>query len=80
MRTFKYGESGNSASNNLRLVQSESGEEVEICRLEPGEAYRTLGAWIAADGGQGKQLEVLAAKVTVWINSIIHSSLSSHDK
>ena len=64
----------------LRLVQSETGEEAEIRRLDPDEAYRTLGAWIAADGGQGKQLNVLAAMVTVWVNCISESSLNSRDR
>ena len=35
---------------------------------------------MAADGSQDKQLEILAAKVTVWVKNITRSSLSSQDK
>ena len=63
----------------LRLVQSETGEEVEIPRLRHDEAYRTLGAWIAASGDQEKQLEVLRTKVTEWVTRVEGSSLGAHD-
>ena len=66
--------------DKLLLVQSETREEVEIPMLEPGEAYRTLGAWIAANGSQCKQLEVLAEKFSLWVNSVTRSSLSLQDK
>lgn len=68
------------STHKLRLVQSETGGEVDICRLEPSEAYRTLGAWIAADGQQNKQMEVFAATVAVWINGITRSSLTTKEK
>ena len=50
----------------LLLQQSKTGEEVEIPRLNPSSAYRTLGAWIAADGNQQPQLEVLQERVATW--------------
>ena len=50
----------------LLLQQSKTGEEVEIPRLNPPNAYRTLGAWIAADGNQQRQLEVLQERVVPW--------------
>ena len=80
MSTYRntYGEFPD--GEKLRLVQSETGEVVDISRLEPDEAYRTLGAWIAANGGQKKQLKVLAAKVDLWIHCITNSSLSRQDK
>ena len=80
MSTFSEDNDDGTNCVKLRLVQSETGEEVGIPRLQPGEAYRTLGAWVAADGSQDKQLEILAAKVTVWVNNITRSSLSSQDK
>ena len=51
--------------DKLLLVQSETREEVEIPRLEPEEAYRTLEAWIATNKSQCKQLKVLAEKVSL---------------
>ena len=61
METFRT-DDGISASpdDRLMLVQSKRGEEVDIPRLDPSDAYRTLRAWIAADGSQQKQLEVLS--------------------
>ena len=81
METFRTND-GINASPDARLmfVQSETGEEVDIPRLDPSDAYRTLGAWIAADGSQRKQLEVLSEKVSAWFNSILCSSLNSQDK
>ena len=65
MSTFSEDNDDGNNCAKLRLVQSKTGQEVEIPRLQPGEAYRTLGAWVAADGSQDKQLEILAEKVTV---------------
>ena len=45
--------------DKLLLQQSETSEVVDMLRLDPTTAYRTLGAWIAADGNQRSQLEVL---------------------
>ena len=53
---------------------------VEIPRLDPSTAYRTLGAWIAADRNQRRQLEVLREHAAVWTEAINRSSLSSRDK
>ena len=47
MKGFEQGNDDAHNNHRLRLVQSETGEEVEIPRLAPDEAYRTLGAWIA---------------------------------
>ena len=57
-----------STSKKLMLVQSKTGEMVEIPKLTPNEAYCTLGAWIAADGNQQKQLEVLQEKMALWLD------------
>ena len=65
MESFQANDGDGATSAGLLLVQSETGKEVEILRLNPSEAYRTLGAWIAADGCQRKQLEVLLEKVSV---------------
>ena len=80
MATYTEDDESGVDGGRLRLVQSETGEEVEIRRLRPDEAYCTLRAWIAANGGQEKQLEVLNAMVTVWVNSISRSSLNARDK
>ena len=79
METFQANGDGK-ASARLLLVQSKTGEEIEIPRLNPSDAYRTLGAWISADGCQRKQLEVLQEKVSVWINSILNRSLNTQDR
>ena len=68
------------SSKKLMLVQSKTGEMVEIPKLTPKEAYRTLRAWIAAVGNQQKQLKALQEKVALWLDCIEKSSLSSHDK
>ena len=65
MESFQADDEDGATSARLLLVQSKTGEEVEIPRLNPSEAYRTLGAWITADGCQLKQLEVLSEKVSV---------------
>ena len=64
----------------LLLQQSETREEVEIPRLNPSNAYRTLGAWIAADGNQQHQLEVLQERVATWEEAIGRSSLTPKEK
>ena len=59
-----------SSNEKLMLMQSETGKVVKTPRLPPEDAYRTHGAWIAADGNQQKQLEVLKEKVTLWVDCI----------
>ena len=56
MESYQVAEGITPPGARLMLVQSKTGEEVEISRLDPGEAYRTLGAWISADGIQRQQL------------------------
>ena len=53
---------------------------VEIPWLDPFTAYRTLGAWIAADGNKHLQLEVLKDHSTIWTEAIGHSSLTQKEK
>ena len=80
MKGFEQGNDDAHNNHRLRLVQSETGEEVEIPRLAPDEAYRTLGAWIAASGDQRKQLEVLRSMVSEWTERVQNSSLGTHDR
>ena len=68
------------ACDRLLIQQSESGATVEIPRLDLSTAYRTLRAWIAADGSQQRQLEVLQTHAAIWTEAIKSSSLSKADK
>ena len=58
------------STTKLLLKQSENGDLVEIPRLNPASAYRTLGVWIAANESQQRQLEVLQKYIDVWKKAI----------
>ena len=78
MTTIEGGD--HSSLERLLLQQSETGEVVEIPRLNPSESYRTLGAWIAVDGNQQRQLEILQEKVDNWKQAISTCSLTLEKK
>ena len=62
----------------ILLKQSKTGAEVDIPRLNPSGAYRTLTAWITEDGNQQQQLEVL--RKHVWKEAIGCSLLTTEEK
>jgi hypothetical protein len=50
-----------------------------IQRMEPDEAFETLGLWIAANGSLDRQFETLLDKVKKWSDKILTSFLRKHD-
>ena len=48
-----------------------------IPTLQPNEAYRTLGFYIAADGSQLKQFSIIRDKITNWLTIISSTRLTS---
>jgi hypothetical protein len=50
-----------------------------IQRMEPDQAFETLGLWIAADGSLDRQFEMLLDKVKKWSDRIRASFLRKHD-
>jgi hypothetical protein len=50
-----------------------------IQRMEPTEAYQTLGLWMAPDGNLDKQFERLLTMVKQWSDRIRTSYLQKHD-
>ena len=68
------------APDRLVLEQSKNGQRAVIPRLNPNQGYRTLGIWIAASGCQQKQLEIMEAKVSLWLDNVKGSLLNALDK
>ena len=68
------------ADTRVSIHQSQSGEREIIKRIGPHEAYRTLGAFISADGNFGVQLILLTRKTRDWSYKIRHSNLKNADR
>ena len=49
---------------------------VTVPRLEVSQAHKTLGCWVAADGSQTAQFDVLSTLATAWANKNRTSGLS----
>ena len=62
-------------------IQDEiSKERIELKKLLPGEARRTLGIWQACDGNQSKQEEILIESIERYGRQIKKSGLSRREK
>ena len=62
-------------------IQDEiSKERIELKKLLPGEARRTLGIWQACDGNQSKQEEILIESIERYGRQIKRSGLSRREK
>ena len=63
------------------MIQDElSKEKIELKKLQPWEARRTLGIWQACDGNQRKQTEVLIENINKYGDQIKKSGLSTREK
>ena len=63
----------------LKLREGYDMELKTIKRLQPFTAHRTLGMWVAVDGNNRKQLEVLHKKIDAWCDKIRTRYLSSEN-
>ena len=59
-------------------VRSPSGRQVQIERMHPHEAQKTLGVWTAPDGSMTAQLQYLRKKVKEWVDKIRVRHLPHH--
>ena len=64
----------------MQICQSHNSAKEIIKRIGPTEPYRTLGAYISADGHFDLQLKVLTKKTRDWAYKIRHSALNKADR
>ena len=70
----------NTDPEKLILTQSKTGCTINILCLTLSQSYRTLGAWVAADGNQRKQYEILQSYLDRQIEAAKDSSFQEHNK
>ena len=63
---------------NLVILDSISQKQIQIQRVEPNEARRTLGCFISPTNNQTKQYEALRQFIMDWKNQMLFSSLLPH--
>lgn len=67
--------------DTIKLTQGgDFSQKFVIKRIGAGTAYRTLGVFIAANGSQKRQKEVLLEKSTTWSIKVSTSNLSQEEK
>ena len=64
----------------LKLQEVFGGEFKTVRRLQPFEAHRTLGNYIAINGRQDAQLRFLDKQTQTWVNRVKASSLSKSNR
>ena len=64
----------------MELEEAFDSLPVQVKRLQPFEAHRTLGCFIAIDGNQGKQYRELLDKVQKWNRRVTTSFLIAEDR
>lgn len=57
----------------------DSDKMVSIDQLDPNNPYKNLGCFLCPTNNQNLTYEQLFESVTAWVNSILGSSLTSHD-
>ena len=50
----------------VNITEAFSGKNIRIKRMDPSEAHKTLGVWLAIDGNSKKEVEFLQGKVNKW--------------
>jgi len=63
----------------LRLKEGYGTVLKEIKRLQPFTAHRTLGIWVAVDGNNRRQFEVLRKKIDAWCDKIRTKYMKGED-
>ena len=66
--------------HTLPVTQTTNGEVTMIAQLHPNTSYKTLGIWVAADGNEAKQIEILRGKINHWTKLVDHSHLNAYEK
>lgn len=66
---------------SVKLTQGGNfSNKIVIKRIGEGDAYRTLGVFLAADGNQRKQKDVLIGKSRLWSVKMDNSNLTNEEK
>ena len=68
------------ATAQLSITESKTGRQINIKQIEPTQGYRTLGIWIAADGNEETQKDILQAKIKEWKDIVPNSCLTAYEK
>ena len=67
----------NDLPGELKLQESFPPETVTVPRLQPSQAYKTLGHLLALDGNQREQMKTLETKMRTWSNKVKTKAIKS---